>query len=181
MVFTISNHNDSTSNIVLLGKTFRSQINGISYIGALCLNQTRGDILQEHLGRNVIAGNRQLHKRIACKNNQSNLVIGKIINQIFYQHLTLIKTGRNNILCQHRVGDIQTNDSFNTLSLIMRNLATHLRTSQHDNQECQCWQQQTEFHGRTVFRNTRHQLFEKLRITQLLQLCMSPPPSYQSD
>ena len=138
MVFTISNHNDSTSNIVLLGKTFRSQINGISYIGALCLNQTRGNILQEHLGRNVIAGNRQLYKRIASKNNQSNLVIGKIINQIFYQHLTLVKTGRNDILCQHRVGDIQTNDSFNTLALIMRNLATQLRTSQHDNQKCQC-------------------------------------------
>ena len=101
VVFTIRDNDDGTTYIRLLGEALCSQVYRSTDVGALRLNQVWCNVLKEHLGRNVVARDRQLHKSIASEDNQTNLIIGKVIYKILYQHLALVETRWNDILCQH--------------------------------------------------------------------------------
>ena len=92
VVFAIGNHDDGPAHVVLLGEALGGEADGLSDVGALGLDETRGNVLQEHLGRNVVASDRQLHEGIACEDDETNLVVGEVINQILYQHLALVET-----------------------------------------------------------------------------------------
>ena len=103
MVFAIGNNDDGSAHILLLSETLGSQIDGCSDIGSLGLDKTRGYVLEKHLCRNIIGGDWQLHERIACKDDESNFVVVKVVDQIFDKHLTLVQTGWNHVLTEHGI------------------------------------------------------------------------------
>ena len=181
VVLTIGDHDDGSTHIVLLGKTLGGKRDGIADIGTLSLDQPRCDILQEHLCRYIITGDRQLHEGIACKDNQSDLVVAEVIYQILYQHLALVETGRSHILGKHGIGDIETDHRLDAITLVVRNLASHLRASHHHDDKCQGSKHQHKLHRRTVFGYVGHQLLEQFRIAQSFQLSLSPSPAYQTN
>ena len=103
MVFAIGNNNDGSAHILLLGETLGRQIDGCSDIGSLGLDKTRGYVLEKHLCRNIIGGDWQLHESIAGKDDESNLVVVKVVDQIFDKHLALVQTGWNHVLTEHGI------------------------------------------------------------------------------
>ena len=103
MVFAISNYDNGSAYILLLSETLGSQIDGFADIGSLGLDKTRGYVLKKHLCRNIIGGDWQLHESIACKDDESNLVVVKVVDQIFDKHLTLVQTGWNHVLTEHGI------------------------------------------------------------------------------
>ena len=92
MVFTIGNKDDSAPNLFLLCKAVRSQRERTTHIGSLHVDERRRDVLQEHFCRHIVACDRQLHKGIAGKHHQTNLVVGEMVYQILDEHLTLLQT-----------------------------------------------------------------------------------------
>ncbi len=75
MVFAISNHDDGSSTLSCWVKLLEAKSMASADIGSLGLDKTRGNVLEKHLGRNIIGGNWQLYERIASKDDESNLVV----------------------------------------------------------------------------------------------------------
>ena len=134
MVFTIGNDDNGLTNLLILCKAVGCHINGGGDVGSLCCHHRRVDVRQEHFGRNIVAGDRQLNEGIASKDDKTNLVVGELINQVLNNHLRTVETTGRNILGQHGVRDIHRNDGLDASTLLVTNLRTHLRTCQHDNQ-----------------------------------------------
>ena len=97
MVFTIGNHDDSLPHAFLLGEAVDGHIDSSGNISALRGNHVRRDAAQEHLGTDIVAGNRQLDKGIACKDYESYLVIGKVVDKILNHHLRTVQTTGSHI------------------------------------------------------------------------------------
>ena len=146
MVLAIGNDDDGASHMVLLGEALGGQVDGSSKVSALGLDEGWCGVLQEHLGRHVVAGDRQLHEGIAGKDDETYLVVGELVDQVLHQHLALVESRRRHILCQHRVGDVETDDGLNALTLVVRNLAAHLWTRHHEDEQGQGCKQQAELH-----------------------------------
>ena len=169
VVFTIGDHDDSLANTLFLGETADRHIDGSRNVRTLGSHHRRVDTRQEHLGRYIVACDRQLHKGITRKHDETDLVVGEMIHQILHHHLTTVQTTRYNILCQHRIGDIQGNDGFNTCPFLLTDLRTHLRTGQHHNQQGEGNQQQPELHPWTEMGYIRHQGFQQLQVAKLTE------------
>ena len=92
VVFTIGNKDDGAPNLLLLCKAVGSQRERTTHIGTLHVDERRRDVLQEHFCRHIVACDRQLHKGIAGKHHQANLVVGEMVYQILDEHLTLLQT-----------------------------------------------------------------------------------------
>ncbi len=166
MVFSIGYHDDGLANTLFLRKTVCCHFNGGSKVGTLYINHRGIDIAQKHFCRNVVARNRQLHKGVAGKYDQSDLVVGEMVNKVFYHHFGSVETTWCHIFRQHRIGNIHGDDGFNTRSLLMVDLGTHLRTRQHHDHERQGCNQQYEFHPWTMARNVGHQLAYEIDIAK---------------
>ena len=82
MVFAIGNHDNRFANAFLLTKAAHRKVNGLGDVSALCGDESWVDVLQEHLSRNVVGGNGQLHKGISCEHHQSDAVVCKVIYEI---------------------------------------------------------------------------------------------------
>ena len=82
VVLTVSDDKDGTPHTFLLCETVRRQIDGASDICTLNSNHTGVDIVEEHLGGHVIAGNRQLSESIAGKDNKTNLIVNHIVHHV---------------------------------------------------------------------------------------------------
>ena len=169
VVLTIGNHDDSLADAFLLGKAMCSHIDGTGDISALSSHHRWVDTRQEHLGRNIVAGDRQLHECIACKHDETNLIISKVVNQILYHHLTAIQSARRDILGHHRVTDIHRNDGLDAHTLLVVDLGAKLRTGQHHDEQCQSALQNPEFHSRTESRHIGHQFAQQFGIAKLTQ------------
>ena len=134
VVLAIGNHDDGLADAFFLGKAMCGHIDGAGNIGALGSHHRRVDARQEHLGRHIIAGDRQLHKGIACKHDKSDLIVSEVVYQILDHHLTTLQTAGNNILGQHRVTDIHGDNGLDAHTLLVANLSAQLRAGQHHNQ-----------------------------------------------
>ena len=169
VVLTIGNHDNGLTNTFFLCKAMRSHIDGTSNICALSGHHRWVDTRQEHLGRYIVAGDRQLHKGIACKHYQTYLIVGKMIHQVLDHHLTAVQTTWHDILGQHRVTDIHGDNRLDTHTLLVTDLGTELRTCQHHYQQCQSSLQHPEFDCRTETRHIGHQRAQQLGIAKLTQ------------
>ena len=92
MVLTVSNDDDGLTDTFFLGEAMGSHLDGTGNVGTLSSHHRRVDGRQEHLGRHIVTGNRQLHKGIASKDNQSYLVVGEVVHQVLNHHLGTIQT-----------------------------------------------------------------------------------------
>ena len=101
MVFTISNDNDGLANTLLLGKAVGSHIDSGSDVCTLSSNHIWRDAAQEHLRTDIVAGDRQLDEGIASKDDESNLVVGEVVDQILDHHLRTVQTTGSHILSKH--------------------------------------------------------------------------------
>ena len=90
MIFTIGNHDDSLANAFILGKAMGGHVNGSGNIGALGRYHRGVDAGEEHLGGDIVTGNGQLHKGVACKDNQTDLVIREMVDEVLDHHLTAV-------------------------------------------------------------------------------------------
>ena len=169
VVLTIGYHDDCLADAFLLGKAMCSHIDGTGDICALSSHHRWVDTRQEHLGRDIVAGDRQLHECIACKHDKTYLIVSKVVNQILYHHLTAVKSAGCDILGHHRVTDIHRNDGLDANTLLVVDLGAKLRTGQHHDEQCQSALQNPEFHCRTESRHIRHQIAQQLGIAKLAQ------------
>ena len=128
VVFTVGNEEDGTRYILLLSEGARSKVYGCGNVCALCGNHGRVNAIEEHLCRNVVVGDGELHEGLSCIHHQSNLVVPHIVNHIAYEHLCLIQSRRTYIIGKHGVGNVHSYDGFNTIALRSVNLCTELRT-----------------------------------------------------
>ena len=92
-----------------------------------------------------------------------------MVYHILYKHLALIESAGLYILRKHRVGDIHTDDSLYTITLLMRNLRTHLRARQHDNKHGQSRIHQPKLYRRSKARDIRHHILQQRRVAELTQ------------
>ena len=162
MVFTIGDNDDGLTDTLFLGKTAHRHIDGSGNVRTLGSHHRRVDTRQEHLGRYIVARDRQLYKGITRKHDETDLIVGEMIHQVLHHHLTTVQTTGHDILSQHRVGDIQGNDGLDTSPLLLTDLRTHLWTGQHHDQQGEGCQQQPELHPWTEMRYIRHQGFQQL-------------------
>ena len=149
VVLTIGNDDDGLTDTFLLREAMGGHIHSCCYVGALGLNESWLYAAEEHLCRHEIARDGQLHISLAGKDDKTYLVVGEMIDQILDHHLCTVETTGANIFCQHRVTDVEGYDGFNTCPLLVTDLRTHLRTSQHHNEQSQRREQQTELNQRT--------------------------------
>ena len=122
MVFTVGDEDDGTSNLFLLCEAVHAQLDSMGNVGALHANHRGVDALQEHLGRNIVAGDGQLHEGIAGKHNQSDFVVGEMVHQVLHQQFALFQSRGHHIFCKHRVADVETDDGFNAIAFLVGNL-----------------------------------------------------------
>ena len=99
-------------------------LDGSGNIRTLGSHHRRIDARQEHLRRHVVTGDGELHKGIARKHDQADLVIGEVVHQVLNHHLTTIQTAGDDILCTHRVTDVQRDDGFYAHTLLVTDLRT---------------------------------------------------------
>ena len=90
MILTIGNHNDGLADTLLLCKAIDSHIDGSSNIGALCRYHRRRYATQEHLRTDIVAGNGQLNESITGKDNQTDLIVGKVVDKILNHHFRAV-------------------------------------------------------------------------------------------
>ena len=164
-----------------LGEAIAGHGQGSGDVGALHVDERGLNALQEHLGRDVVAGNGKLDEGIACKDNESNLIVGEMVDEILDKHLALLQTRRNHILSQHGVADVKADDCFDAIALLARNLRSHLWTCQHHDEQGKCCLKQPELHRGTILRNVGHQFLEQGWITKLAELASALPPSPEPD
>ena len=137
MVFAIGDDNDGLAYAFLLGEAMRGQRNGGGNVGALGGYQRGVDARKEHLGRNIVAGNGQLHEGIAGEDDEPYLVVSEVIYQILDHHLSTVQAAGRHVLGQHGVADVHTDDGLDARTLLVRNAGAHLGTRQHDDEQCQ--------------------------------------------
>ena len=87
VIFTIGDDNDSLADTLFLGETAHCHIDGSGNVGALGSHHRRVDTREEHLGGNIVARDRQLHKGITGEHDKTDLVVGEMIHQILHHHL----------------------------------------------------------------------------------------------
>ena len=119
MVFTIGDDDDGASDMVGLCETVHCQLYGMADICTLSSNERRIDVLQEHLRRDVVSGNRQLYESITSKDHKSYFIVGEVVNHVFDEHLALFQSARHNILSEHGIGDVHTDDGFDALTIVV--------------------------------------------------------------
>ena len=169
MILAIGNHNDGLANTLFLGKAMGCHIDGTGNISALGGHHRGVDAGEEHLGRHVIAGDRQLNESVASKHQQANLIVGEVIHQILDHHLTTVQTAGRDILGQHRVTDIHRNNSLDAGTLLVTDLGAELRTGQHNNQQCQSTLQNPEFYCGAETRHIGHERTQQFGIAKFTQ------------
>ena len=174
MVLAVGNDDDGTAYLFLLGEAVERNPDGLGNIGALRGNQRWVDILKDHLGRHVVARNGKLYEGIAGEYHQSHLVVGKVVYHALHEHLALVETRWNNILCLHRVTDVERYHGLDAISLLARYLGSHLRTGKHHDEQGQRRHQQPELHFGTEARHVGHQLLQQVGVAELLQLFAAP-------
>ena len=135
MVFTIGNDDDGLADAFLLGKTVRRHRDSLSDVCTLCGYHRGVDAGQEHLGRDVVAGDRQLDEGVTGKDDKSYLVVGEVVNEVLDHHLRTVQTTGRHIFCQHGVTDIHRDDGLYACTLLVANLSAKLRTRQHDDEQ----------------------------------------------
>ena len=175
MVFAISDYDYSLTYILLLGETVCSQIDSLTYIGALSLNQRWLYILQKHLGWYIVTGDWQLHIGIASKDYQSYLILCEVVNHILYQHLTLLQSAWCHIGSKHGIRDIKTYQCLYAVTFLMTYLGAHLRTCNgyYDKSDGQLYQQ--ELSPSATSRCIRHQGIDELFVAQSLYILSASP------
>ena len=181
MVLTIGDDDDCLTDTFFLGETVRSHLNGTGNISTLCGHHRGINAGKKHLGRHIVAGDGKLYEGIASKHNQTNLIVGEMIYQVLYHHLTTVQTTGHHILGQHRVTDIHRDDGLNTHPLLMTDLRTHLGTGQHDDQQGKGSKQQPELHRGTETRHIGHQLLQQFRFAKLTKPLPLVPVRDESD
>ena len=124
MVLTIGDDDDSLADTFFLSKTMGGHLDGTGDIRTLGCHHRRVDARQEHLCRHIVAGDGKLHKGIARKHNQADLVVSEVVYQILYHHLTTIQTTGDDVLRQHRVTDVQRDDGLYAHALLVTDLRT---------------------------------------------------------
>ena len=181
VILTIGNDDNSLSDAFLLGETVRCHIDGCCKIGSLRGNHTRVDTAEEHLGRDIVARDGQLHEGITSEDDQADLIVVEVVDEILNHHLAPVETAGDDILCPHRVGDIHRDDSLNARTLLLTDLRTHLWTGQHHNQQGKGGLQKPELHHRTEARHVGHQALQQLRIAELAEPLLLVTIGYEPD
>ena len=176
MVLAVGDDDDGSSHVLLLGKALPCHVDGLSDVGSLALDETRVGVLEEHLRRHIVARDGQLHESLSGEHHQSYLVVGEIVHEVLNEHLALVEPGGSHILGEHGVGDVEADDGLYALPLVVRHLASHLRTGEHHDEQGKCRQHETELHGGAVSGNVGHELLEKLGVAQFPQFVASSPP-----
>ena len=92
MVFTVSNKDNGLAHLLVLSETIHRKAYGLRYIRALGGYERGVSVLQEHLGRHIVAGDGQLHIGVTGKNHKSYLVVGEVVHEILHEHLALVKS-----------------------------------------------------------------------------------------
>ena len=169
VVFTVGNDDDSLTDTLLLRKAVRGHRDSLCNICTLCSHHRRIDARQEHLGRHIVTGDRQLDKGVARKDNQTNLIIGEVIDEVLHHHLGTVQTTGCHIFSEHGVTDIHRYDGLYAGTLLVTNLRTKLWTGSHHNKECQCSHQDAILYQRTEARHVRHQFLHQFGITKAAQ------------
>ena len=169
MVFTVGNDNDGLADTLLLGEAMGGHLDGSRHVRSLCGHHRGVDVGQEHLGRHVVAGDRQLNKGVASKDDETNLVVGEVVDQILDHHLRTVQTAWRHILSTHRVTDVDTDDRLNARTLLVADLRAHLWTGKRQDEQRQGSRQQPELYTRAPARHIGHQLFQQKRVAELAQ------------
>ena len=169
MVLTIGDDNDGTPNAFLGGKAVSGHVDGTPYIRTLGGYHRGIDARKEHLRRYIVARDRQLHEGVACKDDESDLIVRKVVDEVLYHHLTAVETTRHDILCQHGVTDVHTDDGLDAHTLLLADLRSHLRTGEHQHQQSQGTLENPELHRRTETRHIGHEFLEQGWLTKLTQ------------
>ena len=156
-------------------------IDGTTYISALGCHHRGIDAREEHLGRYVVAGDRQLHKGIACKDDKADLIVREMVDEVLDHHLTAIKTTRHDILCPHGVTDVHTDDGLDADTLLLTDLRSHLGARKHQHEQGQGALKDPELHRRTEARHIGHECLEQSRLTKLTQPFLLIPVGDETD
>ena len=174
VVLTVGNHDDGLADALFLREAVDGHPYGGGNVRTLHADHGRVDIAEEHLGRHVVARDRQLHEGIAGKDNQSHLVVGEMVHEVFHHHLGASQAARCYVLCHHGVGHVHGDDGLNARPLLTVNLSAHLRSCQHDNHQSQGGQQQGELDARTQARHIGSQRTHQPSIAKPLQAFLLP-------
>ena len=90
MVFAVGDDDNSLSCVVILCKTVHSDVYGTADVGALGAYERGIYIVEKHLGRDIVAGDRQLYECIARKNYKTYLVVRQSVDEVLHHHLALV-------------------------------------------------------------------------------------------
>lgn len=146
-----------------------SHIDGTGNISALGSHHRGVDAGEEHLGRHVIAGDRQLNESVASKHQQANLIVGEVIYQILDHHLTTVQTAGRDIPTSIEllisIAIIVSMPVRCSLLILVPNCGR----AQHNNQQCQSTLQNPEFYCGAETRHIGHERTQQLGIAKLTQ------------
>ena len=172
MVLTIGDDDDGLADALLLCETVGGHVDGSCYIGTLRGNHAGVDAREEHLGRDIVAGDGQLDEGITGKDDEPDLIVGEMVDQVLHHHLGTVETTGDDILRPHGVGDIEGDDGLDARALLLGDLRAHLRTGQHDDEQGQGRLEDPELDRGTEAGDIGHELTEQLGVAKLTQFLL---------
>ena len=137
MVLTVGDDDDGLPHPFPGSKAACGHVDGCLDIGTLTFDERGVDGLEKHLGRDEVIGNGQLDIGLTSKYDKSYLVVGEAIDKLGDHVLGFLQAAGRHILGKHGVGDIERNDSLDSLALDGLHLGAKLRTCQYQHHEAQ--------------------------------------------
>ena len=164
VVLTVGDDEDGTTHSLLLREAVRGQLNGAGDVGALHGNHGGRDVVEEHLGRDIVASDGQLRVSIAGIDNEADFVINHIIYEAADEHLGLRQTAGRDILGHHGVTDVQGDDGLDAAARARVDASAVLRTCQAQHQHGQRRIQEPELQLATPAGDIGHQRLQQRRV-----------------
>ena len=181
MILTVGDDNDGLAYFLVFGERVHGQADGFGQIGALALHHGWRDVLQKHFGRHEIVGDGKLDKCRAGENDQTYLVVVKLVHQRLDKHLALGESRRNDVLGKHGIADVHGNDGLYSRALHVLHPCTHLRSRQHHDEEGKRRKHQPELCLDTHSRHVGHQLLDERIVSKETQALAFPVVGEEMD
>ncbi len=168
MVLAVGDQDDRLIGRLVRGKGTGGQVDGGTDRRTLRRDHRRVDRGQEHLGRDIIRGDRQLRESVAGEHDQAYLVIRKAVRQSGQHLFGLIQTVGRHVLGQHGVGYVQTHHDLYSLTLHRLQFRAELRPRYNKDNHGNGSEQQPKLQMLALGRYLGHQLGQQRRVTVFL-------------